>query len=228
MRIEAPTSQGSLTGPRGSVWDKEGCALLLIDYQEDVLAEIPEAVRAIVERNVCAIAAAALELDVPVIVSTVGVEIGMSRRTIPSLLAALPDAEPIDRSCVNAWDDLAVLEAVEAIGRRIWVMAGIVTSVGLTYPALCALADGHDVCFIEDAVADITHPFHQAAVARLVRAGAVPRSTQALISGWADTHRRLCQDPTEIAESHASRGGRRAAYGGRESRRSYDAGPRRP
>ena len=83
---------------------------------------------------------------------------------------------------MNAWDDLAVIEAGKAIGRRTWVMAGIVTSVGLTYPALCALADGYAVCFIEDAVADITDPFHQAAVARLVRAGAVPRSTQALIS----------------------------------------------
>jgi nicotinamidase-related amidase len=211
MQIEAPTSGGSMIEPRDGMWDCEGCALLLIDYQENVLAEIPEPAKAAVERNVCAIAAAALASDIPVLVSTVGVQIGLGRPTIPSLLAALPDVEPIDRSIMNAWDDPAVLEAVEAIGRRIWVMAGIVTSVGLTYPALCALADGYDVCFIEDAVADITDPFHQGAVARLVRAGAVPRSTQALISGWAETRWPLCQAPTGIAASHASRTGRRAA-----------------
>jgi len=195
--------------PSGGIWDQEGCALLLVDYQENVLAEVPERSRAIVEGNVCAIAAAAVEFDIPVILSTVGVEIGLNRPTVRSLLAALPDVEPIDRSCANAWDDLAVLEAVEAVGSRIWVMAGIVTSVGLTYPALCALADGHHVCFVEDAVADINDPFQQAAVARLTRAGAVPRSTQALISGWAQARWPARQGPPLIAPSPARRRGRR-------------------
>jgi nicotinamidase-related amidase len=194
---------------RGGKLEQEGCALLLVDYQENVLAEVPERARAVVERNACAIAAAAVEFDVPVVLTTVGVEIGLNRPTIPRLVASLPDVEPIDRSCTNAWDDLAVLQAVEAIRGRMWVMAGIVSSVGLTYPVLCALADGYDVCFVDDAVADISDPFHQAAVTRLVRAGAVPRPTQAVISGWAQERWSLCQSPARIAPSPASRGGRR-------------------
>jgi nicotinamidase-related amidase len=195
--------------PRGGKSEHEGCALLLVDYQANVLAEVPERTRALVGRNVCAIAAAAVEFDIPVVLTTVGVEIGLNRPTIPPLLAALPAVEPIDRSCANAWDDLAVLQAVEAIGDRMWVMAGIVSSVGLTYPALCALADGYDVCFVDDAVADISDPFHHAAVTRLVRAGAVPRSTQALISGWDQERWPRCQGQSRIAPSPASRRGRR-------------------
>lgn len=200
-----------MTKLRGGRRDPEGCALLLIDYQEDVLAEIPEAAQSIVERNICAIAVAALESGVPVVVSTLGVAIGLGGPMIPSLRSALPDVEPIDRSCMNAWDDQAVLDAVETIGPRTLVMAGIVTSVGLTYPAICALADGNDVFFIADAVADISNPFHQAAVARLVRAGAIPRATQDLISGWVEARRPLVLGAAGIASSDSSPSGRRAA-----------------
>ena len=196
---------------RGGRQEGEGCALLLADYQDNVLAEVLEPARAMVEHNVCAIAVAALEAGVPVIVSTLGVEIGLGRPTIASLRSALPGVEPIDRSCMNAWDDPTVLEAVESIGRRTWVMAGIVTSVGLTYPALCAMADGKDVLFIEDAVADINIPFHQAAVARLVRAGAVPKSTQGVISGWMAARRPRCHGATKIASGDARQSERRAA-----------------
>jgi nicotinamidase-related amidase len=196
---------------RGGRQEDEGCALLLVDYQDNVVAEVPEPARAMVEHNVCAIAVAALEAGVPVVLSTLGVEIGLGRPTIASLRSALPDVEPIDRSCMNAWDDPTVLEAVESIGRRRWVMAGIVTSVGLTYPALCALADGNDVVFIEDAVADINIPFHQAAVARLVRAGAIPKSTQDVISGWVAARRHTCHGGTKIASCDTRQSERRAA-----------------
>ena len=189
----------------------EGCALLLVDYQDNVLAEVSAPARAMVEHNVRAIAVAALEAGVPVVVSTLGVEIGLGRPTIASLRSALPDVDPIDRSCMNAWDDTTVLDAVESIGRRRWVMAGIVTSVGLTYPALCALADGNEVSFVEDAVADINIPFHQAAVARLVRAGAIPKSTQGVISGWTAARRPRCHGATKTASSHTGRTERRAA-----------------
>jgi nicotinamidase-related amidase len=197
--------------PRGGRQVEERCALLLVDYQYNVLAEVSEPARAMVEHNVRAIAVAAMEAGVPVVVSTLGVEIGLGRPMIASLRSALPDVEPIDRSCMNAWDDPTVLEAVESIGRRTWVMAGIVTSVGLTYPALCALADGNDVFFIEDAVADINVPFHEAAVARLVRAGAIPKSTQGVISGWAAARRRRSDGATKIAASDAGQTERRAA-----------------
>jgi nicotinamidase-related amidase len=206
---DAPTPPGNAARLTDDQSVGVGCALLLTDYQENVLAEVCEPARAIVERNVCTIATAAPAFGVPVVISTVGVEIGLNRPTIRSLRKALPNVEPIDRSCINAWDDPGVLEAVDALGCRTWVMAGIVTSVSLTYPALCALADGCDVCFVEDAVADITGPFHQAAVARLVRAGVVPCSTRALISGWAEAQEALC--PNANASLRARRTRYRAA-----------------
>ena len=173
-----------MSDPCSPSWEQEGNALLLFDYQENVLAEVPEALRAVVVENARWLAVAAGEFGVPIVLSTVGVTMGLNRPTVSALTEVLPDVEPIDRSSINAWDDARVLEAVEAAGRRTLVMAGIVTSVCLTYAAMCAIEEGYDVYFVEDAVADINDEFHEIAVARLVGLGAVPISTEDLISSW--------------------------------------------
>jgi len=59
-----------------------------------------------------------------------------------------------------------------------------VTSVCLAFPAIDALADGYEVSFIEDAAADSYRDLHDTAVLRLAHAGAVPRTTIAMISEW--------------------------------------------
>jgi nicotinamidase-related amidase len=169
---------------RDGKWDATNCALLLMDYQDTVLAELPEQDRSAVELNALTLATAATDLDIPIVLGTVGVGLGMNGPTIPLLASALADIEPIDRSRMNAWEHYEFVEAVTATGRSKLVMAGIVTSVCLTYSALSALADGYQVAFIEDAVADITAEFHDFAVGRLANAGAAPSGTIAMISEW--------------------------------------------
>jgi nicotinamidase-related amidase len=165
-------------------WDPADCALLLMDYQDTVLGAISKQSRSTVELNALTLATAATDADIPIVLGTVGVGIGMNGPTIPSLASALADVEPIDRSRMNAWEHYEFVEAVTATGRSKLVMAGIVTSVCLTYPALSALADGYEVAFIEDAVADITPEFHGLAVGRLANAGAAQCATIAMISEW--------------------------------------------
>jgi nicotinamidase-related amidase len=155
-----------------------------MDCQDNVLGTIVEQDRRIVELNVRTLATYAQMLDIPVVLSTVAVQMGVNGPTISSLQAALPDLEPIDRSERNAWRDPAFLKAVRATGGKRLVMGGIWTSVCLTYPAVSALADGYEVSFIEDAVADSTEELHDIAVLRLAQAGAVPNTTQAMMAEW--------------------------------------------
>jgi nicotinamidase-related amidase len=155
-----------------------------MDYQDNVLAQVFEQDRRVVELNAITLAKIAVRFDIPVVLSTVAVEMGVNGPTIPALTEALPGVEPIDRSSTDAWEDPAFRDAVRATGRRRLVMAGIVTSVCLTYPVVDALADGYEVTFIEDAVADATKEIHDIAVLRLAHAGAIPNTTQAMMAEW--------------------------------------------
>jgi nicotinamidase-related amidase len=166
------------------VWDASESALLLIDYQDHVLDAVFEQDRRVVELNARTLAKAALDFKIPVILSTVGVEMGVNGPTIPSLQAVLPNVKDIDRSSMNAWEDAKFVAAVEATGRKRLVMGGILTSVCLAYPAVDALAAGYEVSFVEDAVADCYNEWHETAVLRLAHAGAVPRTTTATITEW--------------------------------------------
>jgi nicotinamidase-related amidase len=171
-------------GRSGGVWDSTECALLLMDYQDNTLGMVFEQDRRVIELNVRTLAAAALSLKIPVVLSTVGVGMGLNGPTVPSLQSVLPDAKPIDRTTTNAWEDPAFLDAVKATGRRRLVMGGILTSVCLAYPAVSALADGYEVTFLADAVGDMYKEVHDIAVLRLAHAGAVPNTAKAMLTEW--------------------------------------------
>lgn len=171
-------------GESAGVWDGERCALLLMDYQDNTLGNVFEQDRRVIELNVRTLAAAAISLNIPVVLSTVGVGMGLNGPTVPSLKAALPNATAIDRTTTNAWEDSAFLAAVEATGRTRLVMGGILTSVCLAYPVVSALADGYQVTFIEDAVGDMYKEMHDTAVLRLAHAGAVPNTAKAMLTEW--------------------------------------------
>jgi nicotinamidase-related amidase len=79
--------------PRG-IWDASDCALLLIDYQDSVLGQVFEQDRRVVELNASTIAKLAVRFDIPVVLSTIGVEMGVREPTIATLTAALPDVDP--------------------------------------------------------------------------------------------------------------------------------------
>jgi nicotinamidase-related amidase len=166
------------------IWDASECALVLIDYQPHVMDVIFEQDRRVIELNARTLAAVAVAFRIPVILSTVGVEMRVNQPTIASLRAALPGVEDIDRSTMNAWEDAGFLAAVKATGKQRLVMAGIATSVCLAYPVVSALADGYEVAFVVDAVGDSYKELHDTAVLRLTHAGAVPNTTLPMMAEW--------------------------------------------
>ena len=158
-------------------WDASECALVLIDYQQNLFQSIDCQDARVVEVNVCTLARAALDFHVPIVVSVNG-------PMIPSLKDELCHVKPTERSSLDPWEDPQFAAAVNATGRRKLVMAGLETSVVLAHAAIRALAAGYEVSFIEDAAADHDRRLHETAVRRLIHAGAFPNSTLATISEW--------------------------------------------
>jgi nicotinamidase-related amidase len=171
------------TDSRG-VWKAAECALVLSDYQDHILDTVWQRDRRVIELNVCTLAKMAVAFKIPVILSTVGVEMGATGPTFAALRAAVPGVKDIDRNSMDAWDDPKFVAAVEATGRKRLVMGAIATSVCLAFPAIDAMAAGYEVAFVVDAVGDHYLEQHDAAILRLGLAGAVPTSTVSMIAEW--------------------------------------------
>src|SRR2546423_1279749 len=107
------------------VWTADDCALLLIDYQTEMVEVIrSETDTDLVELHARLLAKAAKAFDMPIVLSTVGVGYGFNGPTIPSLLGELDGIEPIDRTSMNAFDDQAFSDAVKATGRKRLIIGG--------------------------------------------------------------------------------------------------------
>jgi nicotinamidase-related amidase len=95
------------------VWTAEDCALVLIDYQNEMFEVIRSETPAdLVELHVRLLARTARAYGMPIVLSTVGVTFGFNRPTLPSVLCELDGIEPIDRSSMNAFEDEAFRPAV--------------------------------------------------------------------------------------------------------------------
>lgn len=166
------------------VWDADDCALIIIDYQPEMFEKLRSGPTEQIELNICTIAKAARAFNIPVIMSTVGVEMGVNQSTIQSLRYELPDLMEIDRSTMNAWEDKNFLKAVKETKRKRLVFCALWTEICLAFPVVDALDAGYEVCFPVDAVGGQSLLEHEVAVQRLVQAGAIPNTTCALIAEW--------------------------------------------
>ena len=154
---------------------------MLIDYQPKQFRTVTSASREAINLNVVALCRLAKAYDVPVIVSTVGVDMGVNTGSDEEIMAKLPETEEIVRTGVNAWEDEDFRIAVEATGRKKFVIAGLSTEVCLTFPTLYMLDEGYEVYPVADAVGGIFPVAHDRAFDRMIHAGA--RSVTAISFG---------------------------------------------
>ena len=165
------------------VWTNEDCALVLVDYQKEMFDSIRSETSAdLVELHARLLARTAKAFNVPVVLSTVGVQAGFNRPTVASLLAELPDLPVIDRSSMNAFEDRAFRDAVEKTGRKRMIFGALHTEICLTFASVQALKDGYDVMYVADAVGGRSQVAHTTAIARLAHAGAVPTTALAVLT----------------------------------------------
>jgi nicotinamidase-related amidase len=92
----------------------------------------------------------------------------------PQLQAIFPGQAPIERSSMNAWDDVSFVAAIRATGRTKIVLAGLWTETCVALPTIQALHDGFEIFVAEDCCGDVSALAHENAMRRVVQAGAKP------------------------------------------------------
>src|SRR5690242_17228326 len=147
------------------VWTYQDCALVLIDYQNEILATIRSETNAdLVELNVRLLARTARALNLPIVLSTVGVAAGINGPTHPALLAELPGVPVIDRGTMNAFEDCAFRDAVKMPVRQRLIFGGQHAEICLAFAVVEALKNGYEAMFVTDAVGGRSQTAHRTAI----------------------------------------------------------------
>jgi nicotinamidase-related amidase len=164
------------------VWTYQDCALVLIDYQNEILATIRSETNAdLVKLNVRLLARTAKAFNMPIVLSTVGVAAHINGPTHPVILAELPGLQVIDRTTMNAFEDPAFREAVKKTGRKRLIFGGLHTEICLAFAVVEALKNGYEAMFVTDAVGGRSQTAHRTAIERLTHAGAIPNTALAVL-----------------------------------------------
>jgi len=167
----------------------DNCVLLLIDHQPFQFAGLRSHDTQTIINNVVALAKSAKVFGVPTLLTTVVERQG--GHLLKALQDVFPQQKPIDRTAINTWEDVRVVEWVRKTGRKKIVMAALWSEICLAMPAIHALGDGYDVFIVTDASGGVSLEAHEMAIQRMVQAGAVPITWTVLASelqrDWART-----------------------------------------
>lgn len=157
----------------------DNAVITFIDYQPEQYAGVSSMPHEELLANVTLLGHVATSFGLPVVLSTVYVKHGMGA-TNRELREALPGVAEIDRTSMNSWEDPEFRAAIEATGRRKLIIAGLWTEVCVAFPTLDALREGYEVYFVVDAIGGVSATAHEAAVQRMIQAGATPITVLAL------------------------------------------------
>jgi len=191
----------------------QNCAVILIDYQPQMIFGVANIDRQTMLNNVLVLAKAAKTFKVPVVLTAVETK-GFSGNTWPALLDLFPELEPVERSSMNSWDDKYFVEAVKRTGRKNLVMSALWTEACLAFPALDALNEGYSVFAVEDSSGGTSRAAHEAAMRRIEQAGAVPvTALQVLLELQRDWARKEHYDEVlAIVKEHSGAYGQGVEY----------------
>ena len=154
----------------------DNAVLALIDYQPEQYAGVGSIDTKRLLAGVITLGEIATAYQLPVVLSTVGVQSRGMQGTNEELRAALPGVPEIDRTTLNSWEDDDFRAAVQKTGRRKLIIAGLWTEICVAFPVLDALKEGYEVYVVADAIGGVSAAAHEAAMQRMVQAGAVPIS----------------------------------------------------
>jgi nicotinamidase-related amidase len=165
------------------LYTAQDTAVVFIDHQPQMLFGVSGIDRAAFINNVTLIAKAAKEFNVPTVLTAVETE-GFSGYVFPQLLDVFPGQPIVERSSMNSWDDPEFRKAIEATGRKNILMTGLWTEVCITWPTIEMLAAGYNIYIVEDSCGATSSVAQEAALARMVQAGAIRLTTIAAILEW--------------------------------------------
>ena len=156
---------------------------MFIDHQPQMLFGVANADRATLINNATLLAKVAKEFGVPTVITSVETE-GFSGYVVPQVLDVFPGQEVIERSSMNSWDDAGFRKAIEATKRKRILLTGLWTEVCIAWPAIDMLGAGYDVFVVEDCCGATSQAAHDAALSRMVQAGATRLTSIAALLEW--------------------------------------------
>jgi nicotinamidase-related amidase len=166
----------ALANPGRTLLSPADHTLILIDFQSQMAFATKSIDSVTLRNNAALVANAARIFNVSVIPTTVA-EKTFSGPMFDEIKAAFPKAKYFDRTSMNTWEDKAVIDEVNRIGKSRIVLAGLWTSVCIVGPALSAIDQGFEVYVVTDACGDVSDEAHERAIERMVLAGARPMTS---------------------------------------------------
>lgn len=158
-------------------------AVVFIDHQPQMTFGVANIERASLINNVTLLAKVAKTFKVPAVLTAVETE-SFSGYVWPQLLDVFPGQAVVERSSMNSWDDAGFRAAIEATGRKNIILTGLWTEVCVTWPAIEMLGAGYNIYVVEDCCGATSPAAHDAALSRMVQAGAVRLTTIAALLEW--------------------------------------------
>ncbi len=178
-------------------------ALVVIDMQSQMIFPVKSIGVQEFRHNAAIVSGASKIFKVPTVVTTVASKT-FSGPVFPEVTQFYPPETYIERTTMNAWEDVNAYKAITGKNKKKIVLAGLWTSVCIVDPALSARALGYEVYAITDACGDVSMEAHQMAINRMLQAGVKPMtSIQYLLElqrDWArgDTYKAV----TELIEKY--------------------------
>ncbi|WP_343629096.1 hydrolase [Roseateles sp.] len=150
--------------------------LVMIDFQSQMAFATHSISANDLRTHASLVSQAAAGFGVSTILTTVA-EKSFSGPMFEEVTAPFPGQKLLDRTSMNTWEDQAVIDEINRIGKKRIVLAGLWTSVCIVGPALSAIDQGFEVYVITDACGDVSVEAHNRAVERMVQAGAQPMTS---------------------------------------------------
>jgi len=165
------------------LYTPQDSVVVFIDHQPQMTFGVANIDRATLMNNVTLLAKVAKEFKVPAILTAVETE-SFSGYIWPQLLDVFPGQPIVERSSMNAWDDAGFRKAIEATGRKNFLMMGLWTEVCVTWPTIEMIGAGYNIYVVEDCCGATSQAAHEAALSRMVQAGATRLTTIAALLEW--------------------------------------------
>jgi nicotinamidase-related amidase len=165
------------------LYTPQDTAVVFIDHQPQMTFGVANIDRSLLMNNVTMLAKVAKEYKVPAVLTAVETE-GFSGYVWPQLLDVFPGQPVVERSSMNAWDDAGFRKAIEATGRKNIILTGLWTEVCVTWPAISMLGAGYTIYVVEDCCGATSAAAQDAALSRMVQAGAIRLTTVAALLEW--------------------------------------------
>ncbi len=159
-------------------------ALALIDFQPSMIRSVGSGDKAVIRAAAFGAAKAANILGVPVVLSSINPK--SNGEFFPEIAQLFPNQEVFARKVpsFDAFEDEATWNAFKKLGRKKLVVSGLWTSMCFAYTAIHAIKEGFEVYGLIDAAGDSTVDAHKYGIKRMLQAGAVPITLEALVSEW--------------------------------------------